>query len=83
MKAFKTMLILSLSLILFSCNKDDKNDKGNFNFNTTSLKQTQWNGTLKETDGRGNGEHVAYIGMVFYSETEGKCSVKRDKSLHF
>lgn len=83
MKTFKTMLILSLSLILFSCDKDNKNDKEIFDFSTTTLKQTQWNGTLKETDGWGNGEYVAYIGLVFYSETEGRCSIKKDKSLPF
>lgn len=83
MKAFKTMLILSLSLILFSCDKDNKGDKKSFDFSTTTLKQTRWNGTLKETDDWGKGEYLAYVGMVFYSETEGRCSVKRSESSFF
>ncbi|WP_321481057.1 hypothetical protein [uncultured Bacteroides sp.] len=45
--------------------------------NTRSLEQSQWSGTLNETDAWGNGEYTAEIGMIFYSESKGRCSVKR------
>ncbi|WP_071145530.1 hypothetical protein [Bacteroides ihuae] len=72
MKIIQAILIFSLSLILFSCGDDD-----NIDFNAASLEQTQWSGTLKETDAWGNGEYTANIGMIFYSEDKGRCSVKR------
>lgn len=80
MKSFQAILIFFLSLILFSCDKDDKDS---FDFSTTTLKQTQWNGTLKETDAWGDGEYIANIGMFFYSETKGECSVKRGAASPF
>lgn len=72
----KTMLgiiILFFSLISFGgCSNDDDN----FEFGTSTLKQTQWIGNLTESD---NGKtNNANIGIVFYSVSDGKYSIKWD-----
>lgn len=64
----KTMLgiiILFFSLISFGgCSNDDDD----FEFGTSTLKQTQWIGNLTESD---NGKtNNANIGIVFYSVSE-------------
>lgn len=82
MKAKNMLVLIALffSVIsLGSCSNDDNN----FEFSTSLLKQTQWNGTLQETDDWGNGEYVAYVGLVFLSENMGKCSVKRGDTSPF
>lgn len=70
MKIIQAILIFSLSLILFSC---DNEGKGNLDFSTVSLKQTQWSGTFEETDKYGTS--TANVGLVFYTENEGRYSV--------
>lgn len=74
MKVIQAVLIVLLSLHLFSCS-DDKDD---FKFSETSLKQTQWTGTLVESFKEDNGNPVSFtykVGIIFYSESEGKASI--------
>lgn len=51
--------------------------------NEISLSQTQWTGTLEETDVWGDGKYTANIGMIFYSENTGRCSVKKGDTSPF
>lgn len=67
------IIILFFSLISFGgCSNDDDD----FEFGTSTLKQTQWIGNLTESD---NGKtNNANIGIVFYSVSDGKYSIKWD-----
>lgn len=64
MKTIKTLLFLSLSILLFSCSDDD--DK----LDLASLKQSVWKGTLivgsdSEITRKGS------VGLAFYTEDKG------------
>lgn len=79
MKVLQTLLLLSLSLFIFSCNNGEiKND---FNFNAIALKQTKWTGTFEEFYLTSSGEPVytnANAGIFFDSEKKGRYSLKWD-----
>lgn len=72
-KTMMGIIILFFSLISFGgCSNDDDD----FEFGTSTLKQTQWIGNLTESD---NGKtNNANIGIVFYSVSDGKYSIKWD-----
>ncbi len=74
MKVIQAILIVSLSLLFFNCGDDDKNS---LNFSAVALKQTQWTGTLYQSYiSHGESYNNIYnIGVIFYSETEGKTTV--------
>lgn len=72
MKTFRILLLLSLSLFTFSCDKN--NEENNFIFNAEYLKQSQWSGTFTKTNS-GKTE-TANFGVVFYTEADGKYSIK-------
>ena len=78
MKAIQAVLIVLLSLHLFSCS-DDKDDS---RFSETSLKQTQWTGTLyKSYTSYGESYNYTYkVGVIFYTETEGKTTLTPETS---
>lgn len=76
MRIFKTLL-LSLSILLFSCGDNETNDKNKLTFNASNLKQTGWQGEILllsngEVDTHGN------ISMEFLSENKGVCECKLD-----
>ena len=79
MKTLKTLLLLSLILLLFNCSDDD--NKSNFEIDPDSLKQTSWGGTMNVSYYDG-GEHTqsANIGIIFYTISDGKYDVKYDSS---
>lgn len=79
MKIIQTILIFSFSLFLFSCNKENNN---HFGFDTKSLKQTQWTGTLSESF-KFDEQQISRtynVGIVFYTESNGKCNVETNES---
>lgn len=74
----KTKKLLGIIILLFSvisfggCNNDDES----IEFSASNLEQTQWTGNLTESD---NGKtNNANIGIIFYSASEGKYSIKWD-----
>lgn len=61
------LLLVSLGFVLGAC-KDDETMSLDFD----SLKQTQWSGTLYRSD-----KNLTFqVGLVFYTENEGKYSLK-------
>jgi len=76
MKTIKTLLLLSLSILLFSCGDDDNKD---FNFNTDLLNQTQWSGILVESyvsSGEIKTVNKIDIGFIFYTTEKGRYEAK-------
>lgn len=73
MKIIQTILIFSLSLILFSCGDDDKDELNKDEIkNAISLKQTRWAGIFKDTEKYRSG---ASVGLFFYTEKDGRYSL--------
>ncbi len=74
MKVVQLILVVSLCLLFFNCGDDDKDG---INFSGAGLKQTLWTGTFYKsymTNGKVS-ENLYDIGVIFYSETEGKTTV--------
>lgn len=77
MKIIQTLFLFSIILLLFSCNDDE--NKESFIFSTTTLRQTQWSGTLNESYIASMDEHVSStinVGIFFISENKGRYSLK-------
>lgn len=77
MRTFKTLLLLTLSILFFSCGDDDTNNQDQLTFNANNLKQTGWKGEILilsngKVDTRGN------ISIEFKSENAGVCECKLD-----
>lgn len=74
MKIVQAILIFSLSLILFSCGDDDKDEiKKDEIKSAISLKQTRWAGTFEDTE-----KYrilSASVGVFFYTEKDGRYSL--------
>lgn len=72
-KKIAGIIILFFSIISFGgCSNDDDN----FEFSTSTLKQTQWTGNLMISS---NGiTNNGGVGIVFYSVSDGKYSIKWD-----
>lgn len=69
-KKIAGIIILFFSIISFGgCSNDDDN----FEFSTSTLKQTQWTGNLMISS---NGiTNNGGVGIVFYSVSDGKYSI--------
>ncbi len=79
MKTIKALLLLSLSILLFSCGDDD--NKYSFNFNADFLNQTQWSGTLIESYVRSDGiktVHNLDAGFIFYTTEKGRYEASQE-----
>ncbi len=77
MRTIKLMLLLAFGTLLFSCNDNDDE----FKFDSSSLKQTKWNGTMNESYLR-DGKELSFklnVGLLFYSETDGEFSYIYEK----
>lgn len=78
MKAIKFLFLLSFCILLVSCNDDNKDD--DFKFDTESLIQTKWTGTMTESHPSGSIE-ISDVGIVFYTEDSGEYSYKYKNSV--
>lgn len=72
MKVIQTILLFSLSLLIFSCDEENL-------VNVTSLQQTKWAGALNESYIGSMDEPISSIigiGIFFISDNEGRYSLK-------
>lgn len=79
MKILRTLLLLSLGILFFCCEKNDENDKNERNliFNADNLKQTGWKGEITLFS-NGKADSQGEIRMEFTTENEGICECKLD-----
>ena len=80
MNTIKTILLLSFSILFFSCSDEEDKKTEKFIFSASELKQTEWKGDIfylgkVEVDLKGT------IIFVFYTESEGVCEYKLDYNI--
>lgn len=76
MNTIKTLLLLSFSILFFSCN-DEEDKKKEFIFSASELKQTEWKGEILYL-ANGNVNTKGSVNIVFYTESTGVCEYKLD-----
>jgi hypothetical protein len=83
MNLIKSLLFLSLILVLLSCDKDDNVIEKEFELSSELLEQTVWKGThikYEKSDGKWYPFFTVRITLTFTSDTEVKVRWKRENS---
>ena len=80
MNTIKTILLLSFSILFFSCSDEEDKKTEKFIFSASELKQTEWKGDIFYL-GNGEVDLKGTIKFVFYTESEGVCGYKLDYNI--
>ena len=80
MNTIKTILLLSFSILFFSCSDEEDKKTEKFIFSASELKQTEWKGDIFYL-GNGEVDLKGTIKFVFYTESEGVCEYKLDYNI--
>lgn len=72
MKIIKVLLLVLLSILYISCSDNDDD----FQFDSESLRQTSWQGTLSESYNGGETIKKSDVGFIFYTASEGQYDIK-------
>lgn len=80
MNTIKTILLLSFSILFFSCSDEEDKKTEKFIFSASELKQTEWKGEIFYL-GNGEVDLKGTIKFVFYTESKGVCEYKFDYNI--
>lgn len=80
MNTIKTILLLSFSILFFSCSDEEDKKTEKFIFSASELKQTEWKGDIFYL-GNGEVDLKGTIKFVFYTESKGVCEYKLDYNI--
>lgn len=78
MKTIKTLLFLSLSILLLSCGDDGNDD---LNLDVESLKQTSWGGSMVQSYIGGESIRKSEVGIIFYTTENGQYDIKGEGNI--